>query len=201
MGDDYQQLHVERREQWREWLADHHDREAGVWLVSWKQATGKPRISYEAAVEEALCFGWVDSLPRKIDERRSALRFTPRDPASRWSRLNKQRVERMVEQGKMTDAGLALVEQAKASGAWSALDEVEELLVPDDLQAALDERPGAAETWEGYPPSVKRGALELLVDAKRPETRARRVEQLAADAASGPSSFAAADARIISEQI
>ena len=182
---DRPQLHVERREDWRAWLAEHHASSDGVWLVSWKQATGRPAIAYEAAVEEALCFGWIDSLARTLDDERSILLFTPRKPGSRWSRSNKERVARLEAARLVQPAGAAVIEAARADGSWTALDDVENLVVPDDLAAEFAARPGAAEHWESFPRSVKRGILEWILDAKRPETRAKRVEETAAEAAEG----------------
>ncbi len=171
--------HPLSRTAWRVWLEKHHGRDEGVWLVRHKKATGKPTLSYDEAVEEAVCFGWVDSLPRKLDAERSMLYFAPRKPGSGWSRPNKERVARMTEAGRMAPAGLAKVEAAKADRSWSALDDVESLVVPDDLAAAFDRHPGAAGYWEAFPRSAKRGILEWISTAKRDATRARRIEETA----------------------
>jgi uncharacterized protein YdeI (YjbR/CyaY-like superfamily) len=183
--DDLPQTHVETREAWRAWLEAEHAASKGTWLVSWKQHTGRPAVGYDASVEEALCFGWVDSLVRKLDEDRSMLLFTPRKPTSNWSRPNKQRVERLIAEGRMTPAGLALVEEAKRRGTWTALDEVEDGVVPDDLAEAFDRHPGSREQWDGFPRGVRRGILEWILNAKRPETRAKRLEETASLAARG----------------
>jgi uncharacterized protein YdeI (YjbR/CyaY-like superfamily) len=116
--DDYERVHAETRDGWRRWLADNHASSPGVWLVSWKRATGKPAVGYDAAVEEALCFGWIDSLAKTVDEERSRQLFTPRRPRSNWSPSNVARVERLLAAGLMEPAGLAAVEDAKARGAW-----------------------------------------------------------------------------------
>ena len=171
--------HPATREEWRAWLEQHHERDEGVWLVRYKQGARKPTFGYDATVEEAIYFGWVDSLPRKLDAERSMLYFAPRKPRSGWSRANKQRVARMTAQGRMAPAGLAKVEAAKADGSWSALDEIENLVVPDDLRAALDARPPAAEHFDAFPRSAKRGILEWIATAKRAETRTRRIEETA----------------------
>lgn len=183
--DDYQRVEVGTAREWRSWLETHHAQVDGAWLVSFKKATGKTAMTYDEAVEQALCFGWVDSLPRKLDAERSMLLFTPRKPTSRWSRPNKERVARMEAAGQMTPAGRSLVEAAQANGSWTALDDVENLVVPDDLADALRELPGAAENWEGFPRSTRRGILEWLLDAKRPATRSKRIAQIAGDAAEG----------------
>jgi uncharacterized protein YdeI (YjbR/CyaY-like superfamily) len=182
--DEYEHVHAETRDEWRRWLAVNHAGAPGAWLVSWRKRTGKPSVGYAESVEEALCFGWIDSVQRTLDEERTAQLFTPRRAGSRWSSSNKERVERLLAAGLMEPTGLAAVEAAKASGAWTALDEVEALVVPDDLAAALASR-GAGGQWEAYPPSVKRGILQWLLDAKRPETRAKRIAETADAAAKG----------------
>jgi uncharacterized protein YdeI (YjbR/CyaY-like superfamily) len=184
-AEGYELVHAETRPEWRRWLAANHAGSPGVWLVSWKTATGKPAVGYAESVEEALCFGWIDSLNRTIDDERTQQLFTPRRPGSRWSRSNKERVERLLADGLIEPAGLAAIEAAKASGAWTALDDVENLVVPDDLAASFAAHPGAAEHWEAFPPSVRRAILVWILDAKRPETRARRVAETASEAAAG----------------
>jgi uncharacterized protein YdeI (YjbR/CyaY-like superfamily) len=171
--------HPLSRAAWRTWLAKNHTRAEGVWLISYKKATGKPRFEYDEAVEEALCFGWVDSKPGKIDDERSMLYFAPRKPGSAWARPNKERVERLIAAGQMMPAGLAKVEAAKADGTWTLLDGVEALEVPDDLAAALAALPPARTNWDAFPRSVKRGVLEWIIQAKRPETRAKRIHETA----------------------
>lgn len=171
--------HPHSPEDWRAWLAAHHTRGEGVWLIRYKKATGKPSLSYDEAVEEALCFGWVDSLPRALDAARSMLYFAPRKPGSGWSRKNKERIARLTAAGRMQPAGRAKVDAAKADGSWSALDAIENLEVPDDLQAALAAHPPAAEHFGAFPRSVKRGILEWIASAKREATRAKRVEETA----------------------
>ena len=136
---------------------------------------GGPQIGYDESVEQALCFGWVDSRDRTLDDRRTMLWFAPRKARSGWARSNKERIERLTAAGLMEPAGLALVEAAKADGSWTLLDAVEDLVVPDDLAAALDSAPPARAHWEAFPRSVRRSILEWIVHARRPETRARRV--------------------------
>jgi uncharacterized protein YdeI (YjbR/CyaY-like superfamily) len=150
-----------------------------VWLISYKKAANKPAVSYDEAVEEALCFGWIDSKPGKLDDARTMLYFAPRKRGSKWSKPNKERVARLLEAGLMAPAGLAKVEAAKLDGTWTALDAVEALEVPPDLAAALAQYPQAAEFWEAFPRSVKRGILEWIVSAKKPDTRANRVNETA----------------------
>jgi uncharacterized protein YdeI (YjbR/CyaY-like superfamily) len=176
-GDD--RVQPDSVQEWREWLAAHHARPTGVWLVTWRAGSGGPKISYEESVEQALCFGWVDSKGRTLDDERTMLWFAPRRARSGWARTNKQRIERLTAAGLMAPAGLALVEAAKADGSWTLLDAVEDLLVPDDLAAAFDAAPPAREHWEAFPRSVRRAILEWIVQARRPETRARRVAETA----------------------
>ena len=185
MREDRPRVHAETREAWREWLAEHHDRESGAWLVSWRPATGRPAGGYEEAVGEALCFGWVDSTARRLDDERTALYFAPRKPRSGWSRSNKQRVARLRAEGRMAPAGERAVARAEENGSWTLLDEVEDLVEPADLRAALDAAPGAWDHWRGFPPSARRALLEWVVQARTAPTRERRVTEIARAAALG----------------
>jgi uncharacterized protein YdeI (YjbR/CyaY-like superfamily) len=172
-------FHPLSRAEWRAWLDHNHTRAAGVWLITYKKATGQPRVEYDDAVEEALCFGWIDSKPNKLDDERSMLWFAPRKPGTGWSKPNKARVERMLAAGLMAPAGLAKVEAAQQDGSWSALDAVEALEIPPDLWATLEANPPAQQHWNAFPRSVKRGILEWIANAKRPETRVKRVAETA----------------------
>lgn len=184
--EDAAQVHAETRAQWRSWLAQHHASARGAWLVTWRKPTGRPRVDYADGVEEALCYGWVDSVARTLDDERSALWFAPRKRRSGWARSNKQRVERLLADGLMRPAGLAVIERAKADGSWTLLDEVEDLVVPADLAAALAAAGDRARaSFDGFPRSARRGILEWIVQARRPETRERRVGETARLAARG----------------
>lgn len=167
------------RAAWRAWLAAHHGRQEGVWLITWKKASGQPRIEYGDAVEEALCFGWIDSKPRALDAMRTMLWFAPRKPRTGWSAPNKQRIARLTAAGLMAPAGIAKVAAAKRDGSWTALDAVEALEVPADLAAALARYGDAAARFAAFPRSAKRGILEWISNARRPETRAKRIEETA----------------------
>jgi uncharacterized protein YdeI (YjbR/CyaY-like superfamily) len=154
-----------------------------VWLVIWKKESGRPHVSYDEVVDECLCFGWVDSLPRKLDEQRSMLRISPRNPRSNWSRVNKDRVARLEAAGKMADAGRAMVDLARSSGTWDFLNDVDDLIVPDDLARALDAIPEARRYFDRFPPSSRRGILEWIKTAKTDATRSKRVRETAEKAA------------------
>lgn len=176
-------VHPLTRAEWRAWLIANHQTSSGVHLVTWRKATGRPAVAYGDAVEEALCVGWVDSVAGKLDAERSTLWFTKRRPKSGWSRPNKERVERLIADGLMLPAGLAAIEEAMRRGTWSMLDDVEDLVVPDDLAAALAAVPQAHANWDAFSRSARRGILEWIIQARRPETRARRVEETATLAA------------------
>ncbi len=168
----------ETRDDWRRWLENNVESSSGVWLVLWKAHTGR-RLEYEGLVEEALCFGWIDSRAETIDAERSMIRFTPRRRGSGWSRTNKERVERLERDGLITDAGWAVIETAKQDGSWTLLDDVEALVVPADLAEALASRPGARDRWEAFPPSARKALLGWIAQAKREATRAARVTDTA----------------------
>jgi uncharacterized protein YdeI (YjbR/CyaY-like superfamily) len=182
---DYPIYHAESRDQWRAWLAAHHDAARGVWLGSWRLDDHGPRCPYPDAVEEAICFGWIDSTVNTLDDQRILQMFTPRKAKSTWTRLNRRRVAAMEEAGLMTDAGRAAVDVAKGNGWWTIYDPVEALIEPDDLAAALDAAPGAREHWDRFPPSARKGMLWWVISAVKDETRRGRVEEVVAKAKVG----------------
>lgn len=165
------------RQAWRAWLEEHHAAARGVWLVYYKKGSGRPRVAYADAVEEALCAGWIDSRPNALDEERSLQLFSPRKPGSPWSRLNKRRVEELTAARLTRPSGLAVVEAAKADGSWSAYDAIEDLIVPDDLASALAADSRAQANFDLFPPSSRKNILWWIASAKRPETRAKRVAE------------------------
>lgn len=173
----FSDFHPLSRGEWRNWLAENHAQASGVWFVYYKKQTGKPRVAYDEAVEEALCFGWIDSVPRKFDDERSKLLFTPRKPKSVWSKLNKTRIERLIENGLMTESGLAKIEAAKRGGSWNALDASDRLEIPTDLARAFAENKTAAKNFGQFSDAVKRNILSWVGGAKRDETRAARIEK------------------------
>jgi uncharacterized protein YdeI (YjbR/CyaY-like superfamily) len=172
-------VHVETRAELRDWLAENAADSPSIFVVTWRRQTGRPAPAYEDVVEEALCFGWIDSSARTLDADRSALRLAPRKKGSGWARTNKQRIERLQRDGLLTDAGRAVIDRAKADGSWTLLDGVEDGIVPVDLAAALDARAPARQHFDAFPRSARRALLEWIVQAKRPETRHRRIEETA----------------------
>ena len=173
----FEQVEVTSREQWRTWLTNHHTQTESIWLVTYKKHTGSRYLAYDDIVEEALCFGWIDSLPRKFDADRTMLLLSPRRPKSPWSKLNKDRVAKILSQGLMTPAGQVKIDRAKADGSWSFLDDVEALVIPDDLADALAENSKAKQYFEAFSPSSKKGILQWIKSAKRANTRQRRIEK------------------------
>lgn len=182
---DAPRVHVQTIEQWREWLAEHHLTETGVWLVTWRRTTDLPAPSYEQQIEEALRVGWVDSTLRRLDDDRTMLYFARRRPGSGWARTNKERIARLESEGRMLPAGQAVVDRARADGSWTLLDAVEDLVVPDDLATAFDRHEGARQHWDGFPASARKQILGWIVQAKRPATRAERIEETARRASRG----------------
>lgn len=170
---DYPRIHPMTTAEWRRWLRDNHDKARGVWLVAYKASTGKARLSYEDSIPDALCFGWIDSVNKPLDEERTALLFTPRKAGSGWSRTNKVRIARLLKEDLVEPAGLAKIAAAKRDGSWTLLDSVEALEVPDDLRKAL----GAAgmRKFKALTPGRQKENLRAIATAKRPETRAKRV--------------------------
>jgi uncharacterized protein YdeI (YjbR/CyaY-like superfamily) len=170
---------------WRAWLAANHATTRGVWVASWRKASGRDPVAYEDLVEEAICFGWIDSTVNTIDDERALQLMTPRKPKSGWTRLNRQRVAALEAQGRMTDAGRRAVQVAKATGWWTIYDAVEDLFEPDDLAAALDASPAARSAWDGFPPSARKQMLWWVVSAGRPETRTSRIAKIVSEAEHG----------------
>lgn len=172
-------VYASDRASWRVWLEENHRTSSGIWLIYCKVKSGKPSVLYAEAVKEALCFGWIDSKVKSIDEKRYQQIFTPRKPKSVWSKLNKQYIEELVDQGLMTDAGLAKILAAKQDNSWTTLDAIEALIMPADLIAALNINPAAQQNFEKFSNSSKKNILFWIDSAKRLETRLKRIEQTA----------------------
>lgn len=181
--DSAPEVIVPSTEAWRAWLKAHHKKATSVWLVIYKKESSTPSVRYPDAVDEALCFGWIDSTPNKRDAESFKVRFARRNPKSRWSKVNKEKVERLLKEKRMAAAGLEMIELAKKSGTWTALDAIENMEVPEDLAKELKKRKGAAAYFDAFPRSAKKGILEWIIAAKRPETRAKRVAETATLAA------------------
>ena len=183
--EDLDRVEVESRAQLRAWFEAHHRQRESIWLVTFKRHVAGAHVPYEDVCEECLCFGWVDSQVKRVDGDRSRQLLSPRRPGSTWAASNKRRLARLESSGRMAAAGRAAVEAAKADGSWTLLDDVEALVVPADLRAALESTPDAAGGWERLRPSAKKAALWWVKSAKRGATRASRIAKTSAAAARG----------------
>lgn len=172
-------FYAEDQKAWRNWLAKYHDQMDSVWLIIYKKDSGTPSVYYPEAVDEALCFGWIDSKPNKRDAESFYQFFSKRNPKSNWSKVNKNKIERLLKAKKIAPAGLEMIRIAKERGTWDALNDVENLIVPEDLQVALEAVPNALDYFKAFPPSTRRGILEWIFNAKRPETRQKRIKETA----------------------
>ena len=178
MTDHHPHITPKSRREWRAWLTKHHRSAQGVWLVYAKKHTGLPSLNWQDGVEEALCFGWIDSLRKPVDDTYFKQLYTPRKVKSNWSAINKAAAERLIAEGVMTAAGLAAIEVAKANGSWNVIDHVESLIVPDDFRKALAKNKAARAGFDALSPFVRKQFLYRLNSAKRPETRAKRIAEL-----------------------
>lgn len=167
---------------WRAWLTVNHDSARGVWVATWRRGSGREAVPYVHLVEEAICFGWIDSTVNTLDDERSLQLMTPRKPRSGWTRLNRQRAADLEAQGRMTDAGRRAIEAARANGWWTIYDPVEDLIEPPELAAALDADPVARAGWDSMSPSIRKQHLWTVVSAAKPETKARRIEKIVTEA-------------------
>lgn len=172
-------FYPENLQQWREWLQENHKKKASVWLIQYKKSVGFPTISWSEAVDQALCFGWIDSTKKKLDDDRTIQFFSPRKAKSTWSKINKDKVERLIADGSMTAAGLRCIEVAKENGSWTILDTVEALLVPEDLEKAFLDHNGSKAFFDGLSKSIRKQLLYWVISAKRPETRQKRIDEIA----------------------
>ena len=173
------ELHVTNRNDWRNWLEKNHDAAKEVWLIYYKKHTGKPSISYEDTIEAALCFGWVDSILKRLDDDRCARKFTPRKSSSSWSESNKKRAEKMIRERRMTEAGMAKIREAQERGEWCKVREVsKELVVPSFIEEALVKNEKAHAFFDTLANSYKRQIVGWISSAKTEETRARRLTEV-----------------------
>lgn len=165
------------RKIWRNWMAKYHEKETSVWLIIFHKKSRQASVYYDEAVEEALCFGWVDSVSNSRNEESSYLYFAKRKPKSNWSKANKDRVEKLTKLGLIMPAGQAMIDLAKQKGTWTALEVVDQLTIPPDMQKLFDKNKTAEKNFLAFPASTRRGILEWILNAKRPETRQKRVEE------------------------
>lgn len=177
MKKEFPKVQVESRVELRQWLADNHATAETVWLVTFKKQVPEKYVPYDDVVEEVICFGWIDSLPRKLDEERTMLMLSPRRKGSPWSRVNKNRVEKLLAAGLIMPAGQAKIDQAKADGTWTIYDEVEDLIIPDDLAATFAQNEIAKTNFDNFSPSSRKGILWWIKSAKRAPTRAKRIAE------------------------
>ena len=173
------EIYPETTIEWRNWLIDHYSTTKSIWVIFPKKASGLQGITPDEAIDEALCFGWIDSIPNKVDDSRFKVLFSPRNPKSNWSRVNKARVARLEKEGRIAKPGYDMIRIAKETGTWIALDDVENLVIPDDLETELKTYKDALPNFEAFPRSAKRGILEWIFNAKREETRKKRIKETA----------------------
>jgi uncharacterized protein YdeI (YjbR/CyaY-like superfamily) len=166
------------RQEWREWLQNNHEKEQSVWLVYYKKQSNIQTVSYSEAVDEALCFGWIDSKAKPLDKERFMQFFSRRKPKSVWSKVNKEKIERLINEGLMTKAGFDTIEIAKQNGSWTILDEAEALIIPSDLDKEFEKRQNAKNYFLGLSRSDKRNILQWLTLAKKTETRQKRITEI-----------------------
>lgn len=172
-------FHPADRKAWRQWLNKHHHVKLSVWIIFNKAKSGKRSLTWSESVDEALCFGWIDSKAVTLDEDRYMQFFSRRKPKSVWSRINKEKVTNLIAEGLMTEAGLRSIEIAKENGSWTSLDEVEDLIIPKDLEKAFKQHKGSKTFFTGLSKSVRKAMLQWIAMAKLPETRQRRINEVA----------------------
>lgn len=180
MANEIKTISPKSRQQWKEWLEKNHDREQTVWVICAKKNADKPAVTYEDAVLEALCYGWIDAKAQSLDEGRYLQSFNKRNPKSVWSKINKEKVKKLIDAGLMTQAGFESIEVAKSNGYWSIMDAVEALIVPKDLEKEFRKRPDAKARFLSLSRSEKKVILQSLVLAQRPETRQKRIADFVA---------------------
>ncbi|HET9746805.1 MAG TPA: YdeI/OmpD-associated family protein [Chitinophagaceae bacterium] len=173
--ENYKTFHPKTRQAWRKWLEKNHSISPGIWLIYDKKSTGRAKLVYNDAVEEALCFGWIDSTMRPLDGERFMQRFTPRKPKSGWSGLNKKRIEKMIAEGLMASAGLEKIDLAKKDGSWESLDYIDAIRLPEDFEKALSKNKKARVNFENFPPFSKKQFLYHINQAKTEVTRKQRI--------------------------
>ena len=183
MEKEVETFYPTNKQAWRQWLQKNHSAKQSIWVVMYKKDAGVPTITWSDAVDEAICFGWIDSTKRAIDHQQSIQYFCKRKPTSAWSKINKAKVERLISDGLMMQAGYNSIEIAKQNGSWTILDEVEELIIPKDLDKAFKAHRGSKDYFMSLSRSMKKMILQWVTMAKRPETRQNRIAEVATLAA------------------
>lgn len=173
-------FHAKTRKAWRNWLEKNHAKTKGVWLIMYHRKSKTPGVYYSDAVEEALCFGWIDSIKKKRDAESAIQFFSPRKLKSTWSKINRDRVDKLTEQGLIAPQGQAMIDHAKKSGTWTAMVDVHNMIIPPDLKAVFDKNAKAFKNFQSFPPSSKQIILGWIQNAKKPETRAKRIKETVA---------------------
>jgi uncharacterized protein YdeI (YjbR/CyaY-like superfamily) len=176
--EDKEHLYFKNTKEWRDWLNENHHSSKGVYLIFYKVSSEFESMRWEEAVQVAICYGWIDSTVRKMDEDRRKQVFSPRKDKSVWSKLNKTYIEKLLEENLMHESGLAKIEIAKKNGTWTSLDAVEDLIMPLDLEMAFDKNSAAFENYKKFSPSYRKSYLYWLNQAKREETRNNRITEI-----------------------
>jgi uncharacterized protein YdeI (YjbR/CyaY-like superfamily) len=183
MKEEIEKFCPSSSQQWRTWLQKNHAKKQSVWLMCYKASSGKPSISWSEAVDEALCFGWIDSIRKSVDDEAFVQFFSKRKPTSAWSKINKEKIERLMEEKRMAPAGLASIETAKQNGSWTILDAVEKLTIPKDLEKAFKANKDSKKFFLSLSKSNQKMILQWITFAKREETRQKRINEVATLAA------------------
>lgn len=179
MKEDIPTISPKSQQEWRQWLVENHQSQQAVWLLAYKKSANKPTVTWSQTVDEALCFGWIDGIRKSIDDESFVQFLCKRKPNSGWSKINKEKVERLIAEGLMTEPGLNSIEIAKQNGSWTLLDEVEELTIPEDLENAFELNIGAKDFFLSLSKSIRKMMLQWIAFAKRPETRRKRISEIA----------------------
>ncbi|HEY9083995.1 MAG TPA: YdeI/OmpD-associated family protein [Vicingaceae bacterium] len=167
------------KDEWREWLEKNHKKEESIWLIFYKKKSANFNLSWSQAVDEAICFGWIDSVKKSLDEERYIQYFTKRKPTSIWSKINKNKVKTLTKQGLMSDAGLKCVRIAKENGSWTILDTVEKLIIPEDLERKFQQYPNSKDYFQSLSVVIRKRLLYWVISAKKKDTREKRIGEIA----------------------
>jgi uncharacterized protein YdeI (YjbR/CyaY-like superfamily) len=178
--DGVKAFHAKTRKAWRNWLEKNHAKAKGIWLIIYHRKSKTASVYNSDAVEEALCFGWIDSIKKKRDAESAFQFFSPRKPKSTWSKINRDRIEKLTEQGLIAPQGQAMIDHAKKTGTWTAMVEVQQMIIPPDLKKLFDKNAKAFKNFQAFPPSSKQIILAWILNAKKPDTRTKRIKETVA---------------------